>query len=490
MKSVMKIGGRNVGEKNPAFIIAEVGNNHNGSIERALQMVDLAVQMGADCVKFQMRDLASVYRKNSLEKSGDDLSTEYTIDLLKRFELTFEEQKKIAEYAHKKGILYMCTPWDDKSIANLESLNVQAYKVASADLTNMPLIESLVATKKPLILSTGMSSTAEIQTTVDFLNQNNASFVILHCNSTYPAPFQSIQLSYMETLRKIHPLVGYSGHERGIGVSIGAVALGAKVVERHFTLDRNMEGPDHAASLEPKDFKALIDGIRQVEMAIGDSGEERIVSQGEMMNRENLAKSLVAKYPLKKGHQIRREDLDVKSPGRGLSPQYLDRLVGLKLGRDMQEEEYFFLTDLKGASVEARAEYNFRRPWGIPVRYYDFETLSKKIRPDLYEFHLSYSDMDLKIENFFDREFPMDFVVHAPELFEGSRLMDLATPDEKYRQQSLRDTQRVIDITRALKKYFPKTKRPLIVANVGGFSMDTPFTPGQKKKVTKFSPKA
>ena len=195
-----------------AFVIAEVGNNHNGSYQRAIEMVDLAIDMGADCVKFQMRYLDQVCRKSSLEKSGDDLGTEYVLDLLSRFELSLAEHEELAGYCRNKGVLYMCTPWDEKSIDVLESFGVMAYKVASADLTNLPLIEKLVQTNKPLVLSTGMSTEEEVRTTVDFLNHRNAKFVLLHCNSTYPAPLHDINLKWMNTLAKIHPLVGYSGH--------------------------------------------------------------------------------------------------------------------------------------------------------------------------------------------------------------------------------------------------------------------------------------
>ncbi len=476
-----QIANKKIGDGHPTFIIAEIGVNHNGSFDRAIQLVDLAVEMGADCAKFQMRRLESVYRKSSLTKSGDDLSAEYTIDLLKKFELTKEEHQKIANHCKKSGILYMCTPWDSDSVKRLEEMGVEGYKVGSPDLTNLPLIDDLAKTKKPLILSTGMSTLQEITHTVKFLNDRKVSYALLHCNSTYPAPFQNINLRYMETLKKIHPVIGYSGHERGIGVSIAAVALGAKIIERHFTLDRNMEGPDHAASLEPKDFKVMIEGIRQVELALGNDrlDNARSVSQGEMMNRENLGKSLVASKILKKGVVLKRTDIDVKSPGRGLSPQFLDQLIGVELKHDMAEEDYFYLTDLNGVFVKPRS-YKFRRPWGIPVRYYDFDAFYNRVKPDLFEFHLSYSDMKLNLGDFFKKTYDMDFVVHAPELFAGSHLMDLATPDDKYRTISIKETQKVIDITRQLKKYFPKTKRPLIVANVGGFSMDQAFEKSEK----------
>ena len=465
----MKISNFKVGHKK-VFVIAEIGNNHNGSVELALEMVDAAHEAGANCVKFQMRNMSSVYRKKSLAKQGEDLGTEYVLDLLERFQLSENEHKKVAQHCDDKGILYMCTPWDSDSIDVLEMLDVKAYKVASADLTNMPLIENLIATKKPLILSTGMSSVDEIQITTNFLNSRNAEFALLHCNSTYPAPFHDINLNWIKKLKDIHPLIGYSGHERGIAVTLAAVGLGARIVERHFTFDRSMEGPDHAASLERDEFKALVAGIREIEEALGD-GIERAISQGEMINRENLAKSLVASKDLAKGTVIEPQHLSVLSPGQGLSAQNYEKLLGRTVQRDMLEEEYFYPSDLQDTRVEPKS-YSFNRPWGVPVRYHDFGEYSSNISPDCFEFHLSYSDLDLNIDEFLTGKYDCGFVVHAPELFSGSRLMDLASPDEEYRQYSVRETQRVIDITRSLKKYFPVTERPMIVANVGGFTMD------------------
>jgi len=462
--SNFSLGGKNV------FVIAEIGNNHNGSVELALEMVDAAHEAGANCVKFQMRNMSTVYRKKSLAKQGEDLGTEYVLDLLERFQLSQDEHKQVARYCKDKDIIYMCTPWDSDSIVALEVLDVPAYKVASADLTNLPLIASLVDTKKPLILSTGMSSVEEIQITTDFLNSKHADFVLLHCNSTYPAPLHDINLSWIKKLKDIHSLVGYSGHERGIAVTLAAVGLGAKVVERHFTFDRSMEGPDHAASLERVEFKALVSGIREIEEALGD-GLERTISQGEMINRENLAKSLVASTGLAKGTVIEPQHLKVLSPGQGLSAQNYEKLLGRTVQRDMLGEDYFYPSDLQDTRVEPKS-YSFNRPWGVPVRYHDFNEYNSKISPDCFEFHLSYSDLDLNIDEFLMGEYKCGFVVHAPELFSGSRLMDLASPDEEYRQYSVRETQRVIEITRSLKSYFPATERPMIVANVGGFTMD------------------
>lgn len=464
-----KIGNFEIGTKR-TFVIAEIGNNHNGSFDSAVKLIDKAYDAGSDCVKFQMRHLAEVYRERTLRNAGDDLGTEYILDLLRRFELSVKDHRRLAEYCKKKGILYLCTPWDASSVKVLEGFGVPAYKVASADLTNLPLLEVLASTGKPLILSTGMSHPDEVKVTVDFLNHRNVSFVLLHCNSTYPAPLQDIELKWMAQLRKLHPMVGYSGHERGIAVSLAAVALGACVIERHFTMDRNMEGPDHAASLEYAEFKRLIEGIREIEQALGE-GEERKLSQGEMINRENLGKSLVAAKPITIGTVVQSEHVIVRSPGQGLSPQRYEELLGRTLQRNLATEDFFFPSDLLDKQVIPRP-YQFRRPWGIPVRFHDFKEYHSRVFPDFFEFHLSYSDMDLNLSDFLKGPYACGFVVHAPELFSGSHLMDLATPDEEYRKYSLEQTQRVIDITRALKSYFPVTIKPQIVANIGGFTMD------------------
>lgn len=470
----MLIGKHEIGAGR-AYVIAEIGNNHNGSFERAVEMIDLAVGAGADCVKFQMRNLEEVYRQRTLRKDGEDLGTEYVLDLLRRFELRVDEHRKLADYCTAKSILYLCTPWDSTSIDVLESFSVPAYKVASADLTNLPLLDKLAKIGKPLILSTGMSQTEEVAITVAFLNQRKVQFVLLHCNSTYPAPLHDINLKWMHQMRQFHPLVGYSGHERGINVSLAAVALGACVVERHFTLDRNMEGPDHAASLTHTEFKRLIEGIREIEVALGD-GKVRQLSQGEMINRENLGKSLVAATSLRKGVVLGADHIKVRSPGQGLSPQRYEALLGRTLQHDMNAEDFFYPSDLEDKRIEPRLYY-FTRPWGVPVRFHDFKEYAARINPDLWEFHLSYSDMELKPDDFLRGSYDCRFVVHAPELFANSRLMDLASPDQAYRQQSILETQRVINITRDLKRFFPRTTHPMIVANIGGFTMDAPLPP-------------
>jgi N-acetylneuraminate synthase len=477
--TTIRIGHRSIGGGQPCYVIAEVGNNHNGDFDRAIALVDAAVAAGADCAKFQMRKLDEVYRASSLSGKDDDLAVEYTLDLLRRFELSTEQQGRVAAYCASKNIQYLCTPWDASSVATLETFGVQAYKVASADLTNLPLLAKLAATNKTLIVSTGMSTSEEIRAAAEFLDDRSAQYVLLHCQSTYPAALHNIHLRFMETLREIHPFVGYSGHERGIAVSIGAVAMGAVVIERHITLDREMEGPDHAASLEPEEFKALVSGIREVETARGEKLAERALSQGELINRENLAKSLVAARDIAAGTVVTESDVAVKSPGQGLSPLKMPALIGRRLSRAMTRDDYFFQSDLADSAATAR-RYRFDRPWGVPVRYHDTQRFLEICQPDIIEFHLSYSDMERDPAAYLSGTYDLGFVVHAPELFAGSKLMDLATSDEGLRRYSLEQTQAVIDITRGLKKFFPKTKRPPIVANIGGFTMDEPLSAERK----------
>src|SRR6201995_160306 len=269
------------------------------------------------------------------------------------------------------------------------------------------------ATSNALIVSTAMGTPGETRRAAKFLANRAAPYVLLPWQSTYPAALHNIHLRFMETLRTIHPLVGYSGHERGIAVSIGAVALGAIVIERHITLDREMEGPDHAASLEPEEFKALVAGIREVEAARGERLAERALSQGELINRENLAKSLVAARAIAAGTVVTEDDIAVKSPGQGLSPLKMPALIGRKLGRAMAADDYFFPSDLADGAAKAR-RYRFDRPWGVPVRYHDAEKFLEVCQPDIIEFHLSYNDMERDPAAYLSGTYDLGFVVHAP----------------------------------------------------------------------------
>ncbi len=462
------IGKHTITEDSPAYLIAEIGNNHNGDIKLAKHLVDLAVEANADSVKFQMRDMASLYKAGNDQDDSADLGAQYTMDLLSRFQLTNDELIEVFDYCKTKGLTPLCTPWDLKSLEVLEAYGMEAYKVASADFTNHELLEALAATGKPLICSTGMCTEAEIKASVAFLQKRGVQFVILHCNSTYPTPFKDVNLAYMPRMREVTgALVGYSGHERGISVPVAAVTLGARVVEKHFTIDKSMEGNDHKVSLLPEEFAEMVKQIRQVEEALGNS-EERQLTQGEMLNRETLAKSLVASKTISEGTAITRDMLSVKSPGQGLQPIYIDELIGKKAKRDLVVGDFFYESDLKDEVIKAK-DYSFNRPFGIPVRYHDYAVLTEKSNFDFVEFHLSYQDMNLNLADFFSGTQSIGFAVHSPELFAGDHIMDLASCDADYRAHSVKELNRVCDITRELKAYFPKTENPVIVINAGGF---------------------
>jgi len=476
---VFRIGEALIGDGQPSFIIAEIGNNHNGSVELAKQLVDLAVEAGADAVKFQLRDMDALYRQSGAATAGEDLGAQYTLDLLRRFSLPAEALFEVFDHARGKGVEIMCTPWDIPSVKALVDYGIAGLKIASADLTNHELLRYAGAQGLPLILSTGMSQELEIVETTNLLHELGTSFVLLHCQSTYPAPFKDINLSYMDRLKEIGQCaIGYSGHERGWHVPVAAVARGAQVIEKHFTVDRTMEGNDHTVSLLPDEFALMVQQIRDIESAIGTAAP-RVVSTGEMMNRINLAKSLVAVRELPVGHVITEGDVEVKSPGRGLQPNQLVNLVGLTLQRPMAAGDFFFEGDLRGEVPRGR-QFEFKRPWGLPVRYHDYAALIAECKPDFLEFHFSYRDLEIDVDSAFTEPLDMGFTTHLPDLFAGDFLVDLASADDAIWERSIAEVQRTIDVTRALKKWFRNDEDPIMVVTMGGFTKDKPVKPEQR----------
>lgn len=465
------IGERLVAETAPAFIIAEIGNNHQGDIKLAKKLVDHAVEAGADCAKFQMRNLKQLY-KNSGDRNNDsaDLGAQYTMDLLSKFQLDNEELTEVFDYCKSQNILPLCTPWDLDSLIALEEYDMPAYKVASADFTNYELLKAISLTGKPFFVSTGMSNEIEIKSGAAFLDSLGANYVLLHCNSTYPTPFKDVNLNYLSRLKKITgKMVGYSGHERGIETPIAAIAMGACVIEKHLTTDKQLEGTDHKVSLLPDELTDMVRMIRNLEQALGDKDKPREISQGELMNRENLAKSLVAANPLKSGSIITRNIISIKSPGQGLQPNRIDELIGKTLTRDVEEGGFFYNSDIQGQVVKKSA-YKFSRPFGVPVRYHDYNRITENSNLDFVEFHLSYNDLKVKLTDYFSHPQEIGFAVHSPELFANDHILDLCAQDASYREKSIELLAEVIAITKQLKQYFPQTKTPVIIVNAGGWS--------------------
>lgn len=427
-----------------------------------------------------MRNMKTLYKDSGENDVSADLGAQYTLDLLSKFQLSNDELIEVFDYARSKNILPLCTPWDIESLKVLEIYGMEAYKVASADFTNFELLEAIANTGKPFFCSTGMSSESEIKETVDFLNKLGANYVLLHCNSTYPTPFKDVNLRYLTRLKEITgALVGYSGHERGICVPIASIALGASVIEKHLTIDTSLEGTDHKVSLLPNELKEMVQQIRQVEEGLGSDEQPREITQGELMNRENLAKSLVAIRDIKPGEVVTRDMVEIKSPGQGLQPNRLNDLIGKKTEREISAGGFFYMSDILGQTK--KRHYSFNRPFGVPVRYHDFRQILADTNLDFVEFHLSYNDMEVDLKDYFSEEESIGFAVHSPELFANDHILDLCSDDPQYLAQSKKLLQEVVSITRELNQYFPKTKDPVIVVNAGGWNSNG-FIDGALKK--------
>lgn len=340
---IVEIAGREVGAGRPCFVIAEAGVNHNGDSALAHQLVDAARDAGADAVKFQMFRADSLvtaeaekagYQKASTKSGGAQL------DMLRALELDEETHAALKRHCDEAGLLYLCTPYDEESADALDRLGVAAYKVGSTDTANIPFLRHIAATGRPVILSTGMSTLEDVEVAMDALGGpgGNGRTVVLHCTSEYPAPFAESNLRAMAALVTATGCpVGFSDHTEGPGAAPYAVALGACCIEKHFTLDRSMEGPDHQASLEPDVFRELVREIRIVEAALGD-GIKRVMPS-EAANVAHVRKSVVARVAISAGTVIRADMLAAKRPGTGLEPQWIDRIAGRRAARDIAVDE-------------------------------------------------------------------------------------------------------------------------------------------------------
>lgn len=327
--------------ENNVLIIAEVGVNHNGSIEVAKKLINVAKEAGADIVKFQTAKLDSLVSKNAnmAEYQKQNMQMEKPQkEMLRDLLLSFDDFVQLAGYCKEIGISFLSTPFDIESIQFLDDLQ-DMWKIPSGEITNYPYLVKIAQTGKKIILSTGMSTIDEVDEALKVLKENGASdIVILHCTTDYPAPFDSVNLNAMLTLKeRFEYPVGYSDHTRGIEVSIAAVAMGATVIEKHFTLDRNMEGPDHKASLEPDELGLLVSSIRNVEKAKGTF--EKRPMEAELKNRSVARKSIVAARNIKAGEIFTNSNLTTKRPGNGISPMLWDEVIGQQAKRDFEEDD-------------------------------------------------------------------------------------------------------------------------------------------------------
>jgi len=326
-------------------IIAEAGVNHNGNIENAFKLIDVAKEAGADYVKFQTFKLNNVVTKTAemAEYQSANMKTSHSsqYDMLKKLELTEQMHFEILRYCKKKDIRFLSTPFDLDSITFLKTLGVTIGKIPSGEITNLPYLRKMAITFPELIVSTGMCTMDEINEAINALITSGAkkeNITVLHCNTEYPTPMQDVNLKAMLDIgEKLQIKIGYSDHTMGIEVPIAAVALGATIIEKHFTLDRNMEGPDHPASLEPAELKEMVKCIRNIELALGNNF--KAPTDSEKKNIAIARKSIVSKTDIVKGEIFSEENLTVKRPGTGISPMNWDRIIGTKAGKDYKSDE-------------------------------------------------------------------------------------------------------------------------------------------------------
>ena len=324
------------------FIIAEAGVNHNGSVDLALQLIDAAKTSGADAVKFQTfraDRIATRSAEKAKYQQRQAADGESQFEMLRRLELDAAAHRRLIDHCRKGGIQFLSSPFDLQSVNLLDTLEIPLFKIPSGEITNLPFLERIAAKGRPVILSTGMSTLGEVEEAVQVLRAGGATEItLLHCVTEYPAPYAEINLRAMQTLKLAFGLpVGYSDHSPGIEIAIAAVALGAEIIEKHFTLDRSLPGPDHAASLEPKELKQMVAAIRNVESALGDGIKKPALC--ELPNIPVARKSVVAARALSAGQKLAAADLDIKRPGTGLSPKLLTVLVGRTLRTNVEPDE-------------------------------------------------------------------------------------------------------------------------------------------------------
>ncbi len=329
------------------LIIAEAGVNHNGYFEIAKQLVDKAVEAGAGIVKFQTCKAENVISRYADKAEYQKVTTgeaDSQLDMVRKLMLTYEQYGQLKEYCDEKGIEFLSTAFDLPSVDYLHSIGMKRWKIPSGEITNLPLLIKIAQLQEPIIMSTGMSELSEVADAVKILIMNGATDItLLHCTTEYPAPYEDVNLKAMETMAEAFDMpVGYSDHTKGLEIPVAAVARGACVIEKHFTLSREMEGPDHAASIEPDELKQMVDMIRHVEVAVGDGVKK--VSASEAKNQDIARKSIIAAKAIKAGDVFTEENITTKRPGSGINPMRWFDLLG-KVAKHDYEEDYLIEKD-------------------------------------------------------------------------------------------------------------------------------------------------
>ena len=455
------------GEKAPVYIICEIGINHNGSLDRALRLIEEAHKAHVDAVKFQKRNLKEIYCDDILNDSNSaEWNFDYLIPLLKETELTYEDYRVIRDKCDELELDLIITPFDKSSADFILELGISAFKIASADMTNIELVEQCGISGKPVIISTGMWSKDEIKKCVNIYKEKDIDFALLHAQSTYPSPYETLNLNFINELKDMVKIVGYSGHERGIFIPIASVSMGCQIIEKHITLDKEMTGPDHKASMLPEEWVTMVSDIRMLEIALDG---DKSVNQAETLNKELFAKSAVPKSNLLSGHVLKKNDVIFKSPGKGIFPHEIDQFYGKVLNRPVGAHHYISKEDFEDTlEVKDWQEFNFTNQWGFKCRFHDYE-LYDVLPSHIVEFHCSQNDLELDFKPTINPN-THGLIVHAPEIFDR-KLFDICSYDKKRVEESRIILEKTIHKTLELAQYFPNVK-PSIVVHLGGMSLD------------------
>jgi len=446
---------------NHVYIIAEIGINHNGDINTAIELIKKAYEAGVDAVKFQKRNIDEIYTKNLIkDPNKGEWNLEYLINELKVLELSKDDYDLIYKTCEKLNLDLIITPFDIASVDFIMNYNIKAIKNASCNMTNYKLLDHISSKKLPVLISTGMWSDDEIVESLKYFKEKNINYTLLLSNSTYPCPYEDINIEYINTLKKYSNVVGYSGHEKGTFIPIAAVALGAKIIEKHITLDKKQEGLDHKASMEPEEWKEMVSNIRLLEKAMGNN---KIVNQAEMLAKQSFCVSTYATRNISKGEIFSDDMYILQAPGKGIMQNQLKDYIGKEIKQDIKKndcidssffEEYIQVKDWKIG--------NFKKKWGLKCRFHDFPTYNVLSAP-VVEFHCSQKDMYDSLTGIMSKS--SQLVVHAPEIVD-KMLVDICSEKEYQVTRSLDILQQSINRTIELSKNFKG--KPKLVVHFGG----------------------
>jgi sialic acid synthase SpsE/sugar phosphate isomerase/epimerase len=497
---LQKMKRQNYINTNKVYIISEIGINHNGSYKKAKDLITISKKIGVNAVKFQIRDIKELYNKNvNFKKNNIEASNQYIYSELKRTNLNNKDYLKLFKFAKNLDLDVIVTPFDIKSINLTKSKMVDFIKIGSPDLESFFIMKKCLKINKSIILSTGMSNLQSLKKNFKWYAKKDNCYY-LHCCSSYPPDQREINLRFIDTLKKYHGKnIGYSGHEEGYGPTLLSLFFGARIIERHITIDKNSIGPDHTSSLEPEEFKQMVNKIRKIDKFISRNKKislnkfikkfrlnkhvnslginKKILSQNALFNKKILGKSLVYKRNIKKGAFLKLNMIEEKSPGYGITGINLKKFLNKKIVRDVKINEYLSNNDFR-----LKKEIKFKIPirWGIIGRLGDFENFIDK-KPDIIEIHLTWRE--LVYPKIINKKYCNELVVHAPEYYKD-QLVDFTTNNKKITNLSIEMMEQTINLTKKIQNNFIVTnpKGTRIILHPGGHSINKNNNINKKEK--------